>query len=325
MRRREFIVGLGGAAACPLAARAQQPALPVIGYLGVGTPEGSGNFPAAFRKGLSETGYVEGRNVTIEYRWAQNESDRLPELAADLARRRVAVITTQGGTSTVLAAKRATSTIPIVFSVGLDPVESGVVQSLNRPGGNATGVILATALATPKRLGLLHQMVPHAAQFALLVNSATVFEKEIADTRAAALAIGAQLEVLPAATSRDIDAAFARLLQKPADALIVTTSVVFSNRRVQIVTLATRHAVPAIYFDRSFTEVGGLMSYGSSIPEQTRQSGVYVGRILKGDKPADLPVMLPTKYEFVINLQTAKTLGIDVPPTLLAIADEAIE
>jgi putative ABC transport system substrate-binding protein len=324
MKRREFITLLGGAAAAwPLAARAQQPAMPVIGYLDPGTPEASAALVAAFRKGLSETGYVEGRNVAVEYRWAHNEPDRRPELAADLVRRQVAVIAVSGG-GTARVVKAVTTTIPIVFRAGSDPVIDGLVASLNRPGGNATGVTNIGGELGAKRLGLLHELIPGAERFAVLVNPITTFAQSIIrDTQAAA--IGRQIEVLTATTSREIDTAFASLVQMRADALLVSPGVLFENRRVQLATLAAYNRVPAIYASRDVAEVGGLMSYGASFVDQFREVGVYAGRILKGEHPADLPVMQPTKFEFVINLQTARVLGIEVPPTLLARADEVIE
>jgi putative tryptophan/tyrosine transport system substrate-binding protein len=325
--RREFTTLLGGAiAAWPLAARAQQPAIPVVGYLYSGSPEPTAHYIAAFRKGLSETGYVEGRNVAIEYRFAHNEIDRLPELASDLVRRRVAVIATPGGPYAVLAAKAATTTIPIVFSTGGDPVQSGLVASFNRPGGNVTGVASMNVELGAKRLGLLHELLPGAARFAVLVDPTSPAAESITtDAQAAASAVGRQIEVLTAGTNREIDTAFASLVQKRADAVLVGPHPLFNNRRVQIVTLAARHAVPTIYTNREFAEVGGLMSYGASQTDQFRQVGIYTGRILKGEKPADLPVMQPTRFEFVINLQTARTLGITVAATLLALADEVIE
>jgi len=325
-RRREFITLLGGgAAAWPIAARGQQAAMPVIGYLSVTAPEASQPFIAALRKGLSETGYVEGRNVAIEYRWAHNEHDRLPELAADLVRRQVAVIATSS-TPAALAAKAATTTIPIVFSGGADPVQSGLVASLNRPGGNVTGLSSMNTDLIGKRLGILHELLPVAARFAVLVDpNAANAESTITDAQAAAAAIGRQIEVLTASSNREIDAAFASLVQKRIEVLLVSPHTLFFNRRVQLVTLGVRHAAPAIYPTREFVEAGGLMSYGSSVPDIQRQVGIYVGRILKGEKPADLPVVRPTKFELVINLQTARLLGIEVPATLLAIADEVIE
>jgi putative ABC transport system substrate-binding protein len=328
MQRREFITFLGGAAAAwPLAARAQQPGVPVVGFLYSSSPESSANLVAAFRKGLSETGYVEGRNVAIEFRWGQNDPARLPELAADLVRRRVAVIATPPSTAATLAAKAATTTIPIVFTTGGDPVQNGLVAALNRPGGNVTGIISMNAELGPKRLGLLHDLLPTATRFAVLVypSNNPSNESAITDAQAAAAAIGRQIEVFTASTNRDIDTAFASLVQKGSAALLVSPSPFFVSRRVQIVTLAARHAVPAIYASRSYTEVGGLMSYAASEMDRFRQAGIYTGRILSGEKPADLPVMRATKFDFIINLQTARTLGIEVPPTLLALTDEVIE
>jgi len=323
LQRREFIAGLGGAAAWPLAAGAQQPAIPVIGYLHVGSPEPSR--VVAFHKGLSESGYVEGRNVAIEYRWAHNEVDRLPELAADLVRRRVAVIVTEGIAS-VLAAKAATTTIPIVFGTGADPIQEGLVASLNRPGGNITGIASQSVELTPKRLGLLHELLPRAARLAVLVNSNDPNAASmITDVRAAASTIGLQIEVFFASTNREVEAAFASLAQKRADALLVLPSILFLDRRVQLATLAAHYRMPASYPSRENVEAGGLMSYGANFADMNRQGGIYVGRVLKGDKPVDLPVMQSTRFEFVINLQTARLLGLDIPPTLLAIADEVIE
>jgi putative ABC transport system substrate-binding protein len=323
--RREFITLLGGAAAAwPLAARAQQSAVPIVGYLDLGSPEPSVLLLSAFRKGLSETGYVEGRNGAIEYRWAQNESERLPTLAADLVRRQVAVIVTGDGTSTALAAKAATATIPIVFSTGVDPVQTGVVASLDRPGGNVTGITHMNAELGPKRLGLLLDLVPGAARITVLVPTGLVSTHTIGDLEAAATALGRQIDFLPAMTSHEIDAAFSSLERKPADALLVSPGPAI-ERRVQIRTLATRHALPTIYPWRDDAVAGGLMSYGIVITDQFRLLGIYTGRLLKGEKPADLPIMRPTKFEFVINLQTARALGLAVPPGLLAIADEVIE
>jgi putative tryptophan/tyrosine transport system substrate-binding protein len=326
MRRRQFLSLLGGAAtAWPLTARAQQPAMPVIGYLNVGVPRTNEGLEA-FRKGLSDAGYVEGRNVAIEYRWAQNDVKRLPELAADLVRRRVNVIATLTNTTAALAAKAATTTIPIVFGAGGDPVESGLVASLNRPGGNVTGIITMNVEIGAKRLGLLHELVPAAVRIALLVNpNNPTTEPTIKNLHAAASSIGRQVEVLPAGTNADIDTAFARLVPMRADALMVGPDVLFTNRSVQIATLAVRHALPAIYPFRSIVEAGGLMSYAASGTELNRQAGIYTGRVLKGEKPADLPIVRATKFEFVINLQTAKTLAITIPATLLAQADEVIE
>jgi putative ABC transport system substrate-binding protein len=324
IKRRDFITLLGGAAAWPVAARAQQPTLPVIGYLSLGSPGQSDAVVAAFRKGLSEMGYVEGRNLAIEFRWAQNDFGRLPELAADLVRRRVAVIAAVG-TAGPLAAKALTGTIPIVFSIGYDPVQAGLVPSLNRPGGNTTGIAFMMLELGAKRLGLLHELLPSAQRFAVLVNPGNpTAATMIPDLRAAA-AIGREIEVFYAGTSAEIDAAFATLVQKRADALLVSPQTLFANRRAQILGLAARRAVPAIYGNRADVEAGGLMSYGPILSDSFRQFGIYAGRILKGETPGELPVMRATKFELVINLQTAKLLGIEVPPTLLAIADDVIE
>jgi putative ABC transport system substrate-binding protein len=324
IRRREVITLLGGAAAWPLVARAQQRALPMVGVLGNGSREAI-EFPSsAFLQGLDDAGYLVGRDVAIEYRWGDGQQNLLRAMAADLVQRRAAAIVTFGDTPATEVAKAASSTIPIVFVLGSDPVAAGLVRSLQRPGGNVTGVLINSNV-TAKRLGLLHEAVPGAARFALLVNPATPYDSDIADARAAAAAIGGQIEVLRAATSREIDTAFASLVRMRANALLVNSGVFFSDRRVQIVMLAARHAVPAIYYSRVFTDAGGLMSYGSSIPDQVRQAGAYVGRILKGEKPADLPVLPPTRYEFVINLQAARMLGVTVPPSLRALATEVIE
>ena len=328
MKRREFITLLGGAAAAssvswPLAARAQQAAMPVIGLLVPFSPEPAAPFLAAFREGLGETGFIERRNVAIETRYANRDLGRLPELAADLVRRRVAVIATLGGPVVAGAAKAATTTIPIVFEIGSDPVRQGLVASLNRPGGNATGVSFLGTESESKRLGLLHALLPEAKRFAVLAGAQTA--DSIASELGGAAAIGVEVEALPALTVQEIDAAFASLARKGADALMVRTNNLYMDRVVQIATLAARHGVPTIHFQRQFVAVGGLMSYGPNYLDQVRQVGVYVGRVLKGEKPADLPVVQPTKFDFVINLQTAKTLGLTVPPTLLAIADEVIE
>jgi putative ABC transport system substrate-binding protein len=326
--RREFITLLGGAAAAwPVVARAQQPAMPVIGFLHPGFPEANAGLLAAFRKGLTETGYAEGRNVAIDFRWAYGDYSRLAELAADLVRRQVAVIVTPIGTTTALAAKAATATIPIVFSAGTDPVKAGIVTSLSRPGGNVTGVNYMAAELGAKRLGLLHEMAPRAARIAFLVNPANPIPAEsmIKDMEAAASVAQRHIDVFRASTNREIETAFAALVQSRADALIVGAEPFFIDRRVQIVTLATRHLLPTVYFLREFVEIGGLMSYGASDLFRYREVGIYTGRVLKGEKPADMPVVQPTKFELVINLPTARAIGIEVPPSLLAQADEVIE
>ena len=331
MRRREFIALIGGAAAAPsllwpFAARAQATSLPVVGYLYAGSRGTVGPLLAVFRQGLAENGYVEGQNVTIDYRWAEGHYQRLPELAADLARRQVAVIVTPPSTLAALAAKAATTTIPIVFSVTDDPAKLGLVESLARPGGNATGMNFLVAELVTKRLGLLHELVPAAARVGLLVNPDNANTESVTrDVTAAAAAIGAQIDVLRARDSREIEAAFAALVRNRADALLLGPDTVFINRRVQIVTLAARHAIPTVFPVREYAEAGGLMSYGTSLTETYRQLGVYAGRILKGAKPAELPVVQSTKFELVINLPTARALGLDVPPMLLARADEVIE
>jgi putative tryptophan/tyrosine transport system substrate-binding protein len=327
MKRREFITLLGGAAAAwPVAARAQQAAIPVVGYLSPGVPGTLAYLVAAFHKGLSEAGYVEGKNVAIEYRWAHNDHARLPELAAELVSRRVAVIAAVGGTSAAVAAKAATTTIPIVFTTGSDPVQIDLVASLNRPSGNVTGISAMQVEAQEKRLGLLHELLPTTTRFAALVNPHNqMTDALVTNTRAAAASIGQQVEVFAASTSRDIDTAFASLAQQPVGALLVSPDPLFDNRRAHLVTLAARHAVPAIYPFRQFVEAGGLMSYGASFTDIARLAGMYTARVLKGEKPADLPVLRATKFEFVINLQTAKMLGLTVPATLLATADEVIE
>jgi putative ABC transport system substrate-binding protein len=323
MRRRQFIAGLGSAAAWPVVAWAQQRALPAIGFLFLGEP--IPNRLATFRQGLSETGFVEGRDVTIEYRFANNQKGRLAELATDLVRRRVAVIAAPS-LQAALAAKAATATIPIVFRTGADPVQYGLVASLNKPGGNITGINDIGLDLGAKRLGLLHTLLPAASRFGILADPRLInTETEITDARAAASLIGASIEVVSASTNRDIDEAFANLSQKGVNALMVLPEVLFSNRRVQIAHLATYHRLPAIYHQRDFTEIGGLMSYGTDFADLYRLEGIYTGRVLKGEKPADLPVMRPTKFEFVINVQTARILGIEVPSGLLAIADEVIE
>ena len=327
IQRRDFITLLGGAAAAwPIAARAQQAALPVVGFLYGGSPETATTLVPALRKGLGESGYVEGQNVAIEYRWANSDFNRLPELAADLVRHRVAVIATQGGVVAALAAKAATTTIPIVFSVGTDPVQTGLVASLNRPGGNLTGVSTLNQELAAKRLGLLRELLPAAARFAVLVNpSDQIAEPYTKDVLAAASAVGAVVEIVAATSNREIDTAFATLGQKRIDALLVSPGTLFGDRPIQLALLAVRYATPVMYTDRHYSEAGGLMSYGSSFFDQVRQAGVYVGRILRGARPADLPVQQAVKVELVINLQTARVLNLDVPSSLLARADEVIE
>jgi putative tryptophan/tyrosine transport system substrate-binding protein len=326
MRRREFITLLGGwAATWPLAAVAQQSAMPAIGFLSSLTLNDQAPITSAFREGLKDAGYVEGSNVEIEYRWAEGEYDRLPALAADLVKRHVSVIAAISGTPAVKAAKAATTTIPIVFAIGGDPVSTGLVSRLNRPEGNVTGVNFFTMLG-PKRLGLLRELVPTSKKIALLVdlnNSVTAADGR--DTQAAAQAMSLEAEVLNATSRDDIDLAFATIARERPDALYVAPDPIFLNERAHIIELAARHAVPAVYADREAAEAGGLMSYGASRTDAYRLAGAYVGTVLKGEKPADLPVTLPTKFELVINLKTAKALGLTVPPTLLARADQVIE
>jgi putative ABC transport system substrate-binding protein len=326
MRRRAFITLLGGAAAWPIAARAQ-PAMPVIGFLNSASAGPNVLNVAAFQRGLSEVGFIDGQNMRIEYYWAENQYDRLPELAAELVRRRVTVIATAGSTASTFAAKAATSAIPIVFNVGEDPVRLGLVASLARPGGNATGITLFTTEVVAKRLGLLHELVPGATRVAVLVNptDTTRTETTVRDVGTAALASGLQINVLNAGTIGEIDASFATMMRDRDDAVFVGPEPFFFSRRVQLAILAARHSVPAIYTVRDYAEAGGLISYGTNLADSLRQQGVYAGRILKGTKPADLPVVQSTKFELVINLRTAKALGIEIPPTLLARADEVIE
>jgi ABC-type uncharacterized transport system substrate-binding protein len=325
MRRREFIGIAGGAAAWPLAARAQQKPMPVIGFLGSSFRNASAPYVAAFHQGLSETGYVEGQNVAIEYRWAEGSYDQLPALAADLVSRKVDVIVAQS-TLSALAAKSATSTIPIAFTSGNDPVAAGLVASLARPGGNLTGVSFLTVELVPKRLELVSELVPHARVIALMVNpNISAAERIIRDAQESARAKRVQLPILNAATEDEIDAAFASLVQLQAGALIVGTDPFFSSRREKLVALASRYAVPAIYESREVVASGGLISYGSSLTAVVRLSGSYVGKILNGAKPADLPIQQPTIFELIINLKTAKALGLTVPQSLLQRADEVIE
>jgi putative ABC transport system substrate-binding protein len=325
MRRREFITLLGGAAAWPLAARAQQTAMPAIGYLSARSPEDTAHLVPAFRQGLSEGGFVEGQNVTIEYRWALGQVDRLPALAAELAGRPVTILVTTGGESAALAAKAATSTIPIVFSMG-DPVKAGLAASYNRPGGNATGINILSDTLEPKRLGLLRELVPQAVTIGFLLNpNFPSAESQSKDVQEAARAIGLQIHVLRANTDREIEAAFETIAQHRIAAVAVAASPFFDTRRDKLVALAARHSVPAIYQFREFVAAGGLVSYGISPIDAYRQVGVYAGRILKGANPADLPVLQPTKFELVINLKAANALGLTIPPGVLAIADEVIE
>ena len=326
MKRRAFITLLGGAAAAwPLAARARQPAMPVIGFLHSGSPEAFVTFVTAFRKGLRETGYVESQNVALEFRWAAGQDSWLPELAADLIRRRVAVIAALG-TPAAIAVKAATTTIPIVFATGYDPVALGFAASLARPGGNLTGVSFLSGELAAKRLELVRELKLGATRVAVLVNPAlATAETNLEEVEVAARAIGLQIQVLRASTSRELDAAFATFLRERPDALFVSGDPFFMTRRVQIVQLATLHKLPATFAQREFVEAGGLMSYGANVADAWRQAGVYTGRVLKGTKPADLPVVQSSKFELVINHQTARMLGLEIPPTLLARADEVIE
>jgi putative tryptophan/tyrosine transport system substrate-binding protein len=326
MRRREFITLLGGAAAWPLAARAQQPVVPVIGFLSAASPDAYTDRVRAFRQGLRDAGYVEGDNVAIEYRWAEGQYDRLPALAAELVRRQVAVIVA-APTISALAAKSAIATIPIVFTVGDDPVKLGLVSSLARPGGNLTGVNFFGAEVVSKRLELLRELIPGVRRLAVLVNpsNAMISEAIVRDVEAAARGMGVQVQVFNAGTSREIDAAFANLVRERSDAVFIGGDAFFTSRRVQLATLAARYMIPSSFSQREVTEAGGLMSYAANIRDTFRQAGVYVGRILKGAKPADLPVVQSTKFELVINAQTARILGITVPDKLLVAADEVIE
>jgi putative ABC transport system substrate-binding protein len=326
MQRREFITLLGGAAAWPLAARAQQPAMPVIGFLHVGSPDALSHLVTAFRQGLKEVGYFEGQNVAIEFRWAEGHYDRLPALAADLVRRQVAVIITGGGDAPAAIAKAATATIPIVFNVGSDPSKTGLVASLSRPGGNITGVNILTTELAAKRLGLLNDLVPAGSVIAYIVNpNFPATESNVKEVETAARAIGRQILLLKATNEKDIDAVFVAISEMRSRALLVGSDPFFTSRRDQFVALAARYAVPTIYEQREFAVAGGLMSYGTSLTDSYRQMGNYVGRILKGEKPADLPVVQSVKFELVINLKTAKALGLTLPSGLLSIADEVIE
>ena len=323
MRRRDFIRGIAGsAAAWPRAARAQQPAIPVVGFLS----SLSLSFAPAFRQGLKETEYIEGQNLAIEYRSADGQYDRLPRLAADLVDRKVAVILAAGGTDPAKAAKAATATIPIVFVSAADPVNAGIVASLNRPGGNVTGVSLLGSELEAKRLGLLHEIVPGTAAIGVLVNPKYPdADLELRELQEAASAIGRQINVVRASADSEIDTAFATVAQQGAAALLVAQDPFFGGRRIQLVTLAARYKLPAIYYQREFAEIGGLMSYGTDFARQYRQAGIYVGKILKGTKPADLPVLQPTKFELVINVKTARALGLTIPPGVFSIADDVIE
>ena len=325
MRRRDFITLLGGAAVVrPLAAQAQQPAMPVVGIL-----DGQSFDPhlmTAFREGLKEAGYIEGRNVATYFRSAYGQTDRLVTLAGDIVGRRVAVIVTTGGGATALAAYAATTTIPIVFVNGVDPVTSGLVMSLNRPGGNATGVYIFQQVLEGKRLGFLRELVPSAASIAVLLNPTNAnFQAQLRGVQDAARVLGQQVSILSASTERDIDVAFATVTESNAGALLVGSDPFFNNERDQVIALAARRAIPAIYEGREFATAGGLASYGTNLTDAYRQAGIYTGRILRGEKAAELPIVQPTKFEFVINLKTAKALGLDVPPGLSSSADEIIE
>jgi putative ABC transport system substrate-binding protein len=326
MRRRDFITLLGGATtAWPFSVRAQQSAMPVIGFLNISSPEMFTHLVAAFRKGLGETGYIEGQNATIEFRWAQNQRDRLPELAADLVRRQVAVIVATGGEPTPQAAKAATQTISIVFTANGDPVRDGLVASLNRPGGNATGITIFGGAAVTKRLQLLHELMPKTIIAYLMNSKNPIGEIELSVVKAVANSLGEQIPIFSASNEHEINMAFADMVQQRVGALLVASDALFFSQRNQLVSLAARHAIPAIYYLREFALAGGLMTYGSNVSDAFRLVGIYVGRILKGEKPADLPVQQSTKFEFVINIKTAKALGLAVPNSMQLQADELIE
>jgi ABC-type uncharacterized transport system substrate-binding protein len=326
MRRRAFITLIGGAAAWPMAARAQRPAKPMVGFLHAGSPTPIGGYVAAFLRALAEAGYLENKNVAIEYRYAEGQYDRLAAMAADLVRRHAAVIIAGPNENAARAAVAASGATPVIFNVSEDPVKLGLVASLSRPGGNATGVNSFMSELVAKRLGLLRELLPAAGHFGALVNpSAKTTEAFIKEFTAAAATLRVQLEIAHARDSREIETGFATLARNKADALMVAPDTYFASRNVQIVTLATRHAIPAIYTVRAYVEHGGLMSYGPSVPDTYRQLGIYAGRILKGDKPADLPVVQSTKLDLIINMPTARAIGLEVPPTLLARADEVIE
>jgi len=326
MGRREFITLLGGAASWPFTAHAQQPAMPVVGYLDAASALERAYIVAAFRQGLAETGYIEGQNLAIEYRWAEGDYGRLSQMATELVNRKVSLIVTPGAAAGALAAKNATSAIPIVFAVGQDPVKLGLIESLARPGGNATGVNFLTNELVAKRLGLLRELVPTAIRVGVLVNPSDVISDRIVrDAQAAATAAGLELVAVNASTPREIDAALATVAQKRADALFVGPGTFFNARRIQLVVLAANYRIPSTYSVRAYAEAGGLMTYGTNQADMFRQVGSYAGRILKGAKPADLPVVQSTKFELVINLNTARALGLEIPPSLLARADEVTE